>query len=215
MIDTPWRTVEEAAVDLGLSTNRLRKLMEKGRIQPDGKSGRRWLFHRDSLSKWTAGEPKTLEGSLEEGCDLCEKACYLPAEGKPGLRELTRLVEGSVSPWFMLMAGESVYFVQSGTGGPIKIGFTRKVGERIWGMQTGNPEELKLLLVLALYEDADMDMERRLHKRFAKDRIRNEWFKPSFRLLSFIHRKQLEVQGHEGHRRLRLRQESGLVRIVS
>lgn len=82
-----------------------------------------------------------------------------------------------------------VYFVQSDTDGPIKIGFTRNVEERLWYLRRHHPLPLRLL---ALIEGAHAD-EQRLHRRFDSDRLRGEWFRPSDDLLCFI-----ATLSHEG-----------------
>ncbi len=74
------------------------------------------------------------------------------------------------------------YFIQSGVDGPIKIGFTSKEDpqERLRDLQTGNPEQLHLIAIIA------GNVERELHEQFKNDRISGEWFHPSPELLTFI-----------------------------
>jgi hypothetical protein len=79
------------------------------------------------------------------------------------------------------MNASGTYFVQVGTDGPIKIGQTIDVQKRLSMLQTGNHEEMRLLLVLP-----DRSAERELHRRFTSCRLRGEWFKPAPELLSFI-----------------------------
>ena len=56
----------------------------------------------------------------------------------------------------------TVYFIQSGEGGPVKIGHTNgDVKRRLEALQTGNPAPLKLLLSI----DGGRDIERIFHKR--------------------------------------------------
>jgi hypothetical protein len=77
-----------------------------------------------------------------------------------------------------------VYFIQAGgRGGPIKIGRARDVFQRLNQLQTGSPEELEILAVLA---GAAVDLEKHLHQRFANSHLRGEWFKPSRELLALI-----------------------------
>lgn len=76
-----------------------------------------------------------------------------------------------------------VYFAQAGDDGPIKIGFAlRDVEARIRELQTANAEKLTVLRVI----DAGVSYEKALHRRFAVDKIRGEWFHPSEELLRFI-----------------------------
>ena len=77
---------------------------------------------------------------------------------------------------------QGIYFIQSGDGGPIKIGWTGGLGLRLWALQVGNPEQLR---VLASYA-AGRDEELRLHDRFRHLHIRGEWHHPGLDLLAFI-----------------------------
>lgn len=70
-----------------------------------------------------------------------------------------------------------IYFIQSGEGGPIKVGYveglTRSAIEfRVGLLQVGNPEPLKVLATMA----GGRAEERELHKRFRAGHIRGEWF---------------------------------------
>lgn len=78
-----------------------------------------------------------------------------------------------------------VYFVQSGPGGPIKIGRSGNVRSRVNEMQTGNPLEIRILAALAP-SLRSLDEERGLHERFNHLRIAREWFRPAPELISFI-----------------------------
>jgi hypothetical protein len=66
----------------------------------------------------------------------------------------------------------TVYFVQSETGGPIKIGSAINADERIAELQQGHPERLVLLATARGGEKR----EREWHRRFAAARKRGEWF---------------------------------------
>jgi hypothetical protein len=78
---------------------------------------------------------------------------------------------------------DQVYFVRDSGTGYTKIGFTSKpIEQRLRHLQTGNPRELVLL---ACVPGAPLD-ERRLHGRFAADRVRSEWFRSSPELLAYI-----------------------------
>lgn len=77
----------------------------------------------------------------------------------------------------------AIYFIQAGTNGPIKIGQTSNgIKERMAQLQTGCPYELKLIW---LYTGDDFT-EQDLHKEFAHERVRGEWFRPTKDLFSFI-----------------------------
>jgi len=78
----------------------------------------------------------------------------------------------------------TVYFIQAGEDGPIKIGFTRSksVEKRLSDLQHGNAETL---VVLASIEGSLID-EKNLHIKFSQFHIRGEWFEPSYELLAHI-----------------------------
>lgn len=75
----------------------------------------------------------------------------------------------------------SVYFIQEGESGPIKIGHTNNIRMRLYNLQPGNPTPLRLLFML----EAPRGFERELHEQFAEHRIRSEWFRPQA-ILSYI-----------------------------
>jgi hypothetical protein len=86
-----------------------------------------------------------------------------------------------------------VYFVQVGEGlrGPIKIGTAIRVASRIAGMQSGNHQELRLLFDVPFANnriDGAYAAEASLHRYFAGQRIRSEWFSWSEDLASVIER---------------------------
>ncbi len=67
-----------------------------------------------------------------------------------------------------------VYFVQVAGSGPIKIGTTRNVDQRIATMQCAHAAPLTVFSVTSGGEP----FERLLHATFSKARIRGEWFRP-------------------------------------
>lgn len=69
-----------------------------------------------------------------------------------------------------------VYFVQCEGGGPVKIGATRNLEQRLLALQTGCPFPLRLLSALPTADP--LGYERHLHRRFARHRLDGEWFKP-------------------------------------
>lgn len=78
---------------------------------------------------------------------------------------------------------KTLYFMQRGTGGPIKIGVSRNVGMRQKGLQNGSAEQVHVLAQVAQSSDIN---EKELHKRFAHCRKKGEWFEPTPELLAFI-----------------------------
>lgn len=76
---------------------------------------------------------------------------------------------------------EFVYFIGPRLG-PIKIGKAADVKKRLSGLQTSCHEALIVFGVVK----GDYNLEKSLHQKFAKLRIRGEWFRRCQPLLSFI-----------------------------
>lgn len=77
-----------------------------------------------------------------------------------------------------------IYFIQHGAGGPIKIGIAKDVERRLASLQSASPVPLHVLGAVRGTERG----ERQLHLRFAKHRIRGEWFQPVEDLLRYVER---------------------------
>lgn len=75
-----------------------------------------------------------------------------------------------------------VYFVQRDSDGAIKIGWTSDLERRLRELRR---DARCLVQVLACFIGAKPD-ELALHARFADERLAEEWFHPSDRLLTFI-----------------------------
>ena len=75
-----------------------------------------------------------------------------------------------------------VYFIQMGPNGPIKIGSAVNVKRRLSVLQVGNPEPLRVIATLF----GNVGFEKRLHRQFQIDKIREEWFRPSSTILNYI-----------------------------
>jgi len=71
-----------------------------------------------------------------------------------------------------------VYFIQSGEGGPVKIGRAGNIRSRMTKMQTDSAASL-----LLLGSSSDLD-EKELHGRFADHRVHGEWFVPAPEILA-------------------------------
>jgi hypothetical protein len=66
----------------------------------------------------------------------------------------------------------TIYFAQSVTGGPIKIGIAEDVRARLRELQCGSPVELAIIGARPGYSSD----EARLHRVLAKHRLHGEWF---------------------------------------
>jgi hypothetical protein len=70
------------------------------------------------------------------------------------------------------MMESRVYFIQAQSGGPIKIGISRDVCERLGSLQTSHPEKL----VLLAHRPGGPDVEAHLHRQLTRYRLKGEWF---------------------------------------
>jgi hypothetical protein len=79
-----------------------------------------------------------------------------------------------------------IYFAQAGTGGPVKIGFTSgHPARRIRTLQDACPYELIWIGCMPSIARG----EEQIHRQFAREWMRAEWFLPSENLLEFIRAK--------------------------
>jgi hypothetical protein len=68
----------------------------------------------------------------------------------------------------------TLYFIQAGTDGPVKIGFTNgDPAGRLKELQVGSPIALRLLRTI---DNAGMKVEAWFHARYADCRLVGEWF---------------------------------------
>ena len=79
-----------------------------------------------------------------------------------------------------------VYFIQVGEDGPIKIGRTNDVANRLRGLQTAHHRELKVVHVETPAKGQSGKLEADLQLQFRDLCIRGEWFRPWPALLEYI-----------------------------
>lgn len=78
-----------------------------------------------------------------------------------------------------------VYFVRFKSGDPtepIKIGVTANMRARMRVLQTASAYPIEVLATIV----GDDNVEHRLHRKFAADRLNGEWFRPSEALIAYI-----------------------------
>lgn len=76
-----------------------------------------------------------------------------------------------------------VYFIQVGTDGPIKIGFTKNnIKARVRAMQTVSPHILHWIGCFV----GSRDDERNAHRLLQNSSLRGEWFYPTVEVLAFV-----------------------------
>ena len=68
---------------------------------------------------------------------------------------------------------KSIYFIQEGENGNVKIGISKNPKKRMEQLQSANPHELKLRVVI---DDCHEGVEDDLHHFFKNYHIRGEWF---------------------------------------
>ena len=72
--------------------------------------------------------------------------------------------------------GLSVYFLQAGKSGSIKIGRTYNLAARFVSLQTGSSDELRLLAFINCREADPAEVEAVMHNKFQQYRLQGEWF---------------------------------------
>jgi len=85
--------------------------------------------------------------------------------------------------WKELNSIGYVYFIKNGEYNQVKIGWSDRPSIREKELQTGNPNQLKIIGVLPSQESS---VETFLHDRYKIYHIRGEWFKYEGELKTFI-----------------------------
>lgn len=65
-----------------------------------------------------------------------------------------------------------IYFIRDGEEGPVKIGYSKDVAERLVALKSVCGKQLRVLRVI----EGDFSKEKSLHRQFAELRLRGEWF---------------------------------------
>ncbi|WP_109527275.1 MULTISPECIES: GIY-YIG nuclease family protein [Nocardia] len=76
-----------------------------------------------------------------------------------------------------------VYFIRDAAAGEVKIGISHDPKARLRAIQSTRPNPLELVLVIPT---GGIQLERRLHGRFAKYRLYSEWFREANPVRDFI-----------------------------
>lgn len=91
-----------------------------------------------------------------------------------------------------------IYFIRDTLTNHVKIGHSRNPRKRLNELQTGSVNWLELMACLP----GTAEDEAKLHKRFAKDRVRGEWFAISRSMLEFFSLRTTEEQLREAYKAL-------------
>tara|TARA_Y100000034_G_scaffold136776_1_gene215663 strand:- start:3316 stop:4029 length:714 start_codon:yes stop_codon:yes gene_type:complete len=75
-----------------------------------------------------------------------------------------------------------IYFVRALPDGPIKVGHSSNVPERLKQLQQSSPQNLAVIKTV----EGGFAEERALHEKFNKYRLHGEWFSPHPSLINFI-----------------------------
>ena len=76
-----------------------------------------------------------------------------------------------------------VYFIRSGSAGPVKIGWSKNIPKRIRDIGVSMAEEGELLAVLPALDDTT---EKLIQALLARDRIRGEWYEPTAWVMAVV-----------------------------
>lgn len=74
------------------------------------------------------------------------------------------------------------YIIQAGPTGPVKIGRADDPESRLVTLQTGHPDELRIIRLV----DTAFDSEGAFHEEFAHLRLRGEWFRFHPDMMTFV-----------------------------
>lgn len=85
---------------------------------------------------------------------------------------------------------EFIYAIQSVNLRNVKIGFSTDVNQRLAGMQTGSPDELK---VIGCWPGSQAE-EQMIHGQMAQWRLHREWFFPSPEVLALVGERNRAVK---------------------
>jgi hypothetical protein len=77
---------------------------------------------------------------------------------------------------------EQIYIIGFDGDDRVKIGITGDLKARLRSFATGNPSEIKVHVAFS----GNVRDERELHRRFAADRLKGEWFRLSTAITEFI-----------------------------
>ena len=103
-----------------------------------------------------------------------------------------------------------IYFVQSHSGGPVKIGFASNVRARLGELQVGSPVRLRVLGKCS----GTIEDERKLHQELKGHKVHGEWFWPDGEVQAAIGRCLGRVPRHLARNKYAKISEIPLSRIV-
>jgi excisionase family DNA binding protein len=170
---TPARiTADNAAMMLGIPLRTVQQMAAAGDLPGAVKVGKRWTFCPAKLRKWLdegamqpkpIAKPKPLPRYIPSWriAETYEKA--LKSLRKPAKPRLPDDEEPGEPTGF-------VYVIKAKNR--VKIGYAKDVAKRLATLQTASPHRL----VVVVHFPGNIEMERRLHARFAKHRSTGEWF---------------------------------------
>lgn len=139
-----------------------------GEIPPLDPSAPRICNYRNCLN--TAANGSRL-------CEPCHEKLGIPRSRKAHARQWAEAV---IKP--AVDECTYIYCIQSGDGGPIKIGKADDVEARLAGLQVGNPARLRLMAAVR----APAQLEKQLHAYLDEHRIGGEWFRPEGEVLEIV-----------------------------
>lgn len=94
------------------------------------------------------------------------------------------LLEGLCEKGYL--SGEWVYFLADYGQGTVKIGSTTGLSKRIGQLQTGNARDLVFLGAVSVAKGTGRAFEESVHRLFADNRVRGEWFDLDQGIIAFI-----------------------------
>lgn len=145
------------------------------------KAGR--MPENTARSKWLDRSIRTNREALLQmpGWSMETAYRFFGKSGRPPGRITRATRDGYLPPKSRPKVG-SIYFIRANGTGPVKIGFSTDYQARIASMMTSHARQLRLVAVI---RGSHTD-EQALHKRFAKYRVRGEWFRVAGELAKYL-----------------------------
>jgi len=110
------------------------------------------------------------------------------------VRAINRQSEKSNEPKIRNGKG-CVYIIQESGKGYVKIGFAKDFDQRLEGIKTNNPHEIKVISVI---EDCIMQDELDLHKKYTEFRVRREWYRGAILNRLYDDIERLKARNNKG-----------------
>ena len=201
-----WLETDRAKAYLD-AVSKSRKILHFDLVQTKpGKGGGSWI-HPDLVSAFATWLSIDFELQVSDWVQQFMRTGQNPVKAQPTREEIIRSIipkemwteemeesdrafRSETEDVPLRVSSQFIYLIEAGDNQFLKIGFTKNPGKRLSTLQSGNP----LTLCIVSLVKGDKQLEARLHKKFAKGKVRGEWFLYSVAIVNeFKNLKKLEV----------------------